>query len=576
MADKELNRKKTAKLYSVRTKMVLLFLVFVLPLNVLFIFTNYYATNLLREQAIYSNKNTLKIYSNNIDYVLNEIDSYLYSIIINNIDFSFIKNLKHDYQHIMSEFRLIRELRNNIVRFQFIDFFYLSYADNDSIFVKRGPVTYDELNNVRKNIGQFCQNNNAEIEWSLREISGEYYLFRNVVDGNVQIGALINVRNIFNLFQKPENYLDSHFAISSSDGYTINKIHGKRLLINPKEASIEISNKDIKRKYIVLSQKSQIADFSIIQLISEKDIIRNLSLSWRMAKFMSIALLFTLPFLLYILRKILLEPLEKISHVMKQLEKGDWNTKIKLYRTSYEFDQINRTFNRMTEEIKNAKDAVYEEQLNRQRIQLRNLQLQINPHFLLNCLNMLYSLAQTKDFKTIQELVMYLVKYFRYSFTNKDNFVAIYREIDFVRNYLNIQKMRFPSSFEAEIYIEPGLEDYKIPTLTIQNFVENSIKHAIEMDKKMKIAVKVTDICDDRIQIVIADTGKGMDKITLERIQKGDKIVKGQRECIGIWNSRERLYMLYGDRANFIIQSEPSKGTKIIIEIPKEVMKHYG
>lgn len=369
--------------------------------------------------------------------------------------------------------------------------------------------------------------------------------------------------------------MDTHFAISSSDGYTINKIHGQKLLIEPNKESIKLSNQNGQEKYIVISQKSQVADLNIIQLIAEKDIIRNLSLSWRMGKFISIALLFILPFLFFVLRKILLEPLGKISDVMKQLEKGDWNSKIKLYKTSYEFDQINRTFNRMTEEIKNAKNAAYEEQLNRQRIQLRNLQLQINPHFLLNCLNMLYSLAQTKDFKTIQELVMYLVKYFRYSFANNDAFVSVSREIDFVRNYLHIQKMRFPNSFEAEICVEPGLEDYKLPILTIQNFVENSIKHAIEMDKKMRIEVKVKDR-GDKIGIMIGDTGKGIDKATLEQIQKGKKIIKDQRECIGIWNSRERLDMLYDGRANFTIQSKPSKGTEITIDIPKEVMKQYG
>jgi len=199
LAGRELKSKRTEKLYSIRTKVVLLFLVFVLPLNILFIFTTYYATNLLKDQALYSNRNTLKVYSNNIDYALNEIDNYLYSIIINDANFSFIQNLKYDYQHTMSKYRLFKELSNNIVRFQFIDFFYISYANSGDFFVNRANVSFDELNNIKKDIRLFCQNNNANIEWSIREISGEHYLFRNIVDANIQIGALINVRNIFNL-----------------------------------------------------------------------------------------------------------------------------------------------------------------------------------------------------------------------------------------------------------------------------------------------------------------------------------------------------------------------------------------
>ena len=104
------------------------------------------------------------------------------------------------------------------------------------------------------------------------------------------------------------------------------------------------------------------------------------------------------------------------------------------------------TFNTMMDEIHKLKINVYEEQLATQRSELKHLQLQINPHFLFNSLNIVYHLASVKNLALIQEMILCLVQYFRFMFRSNSHFVSLSDELDHTRNYLTIQQMRFPKS----------------------------------------------------------------------------------------------------------------------------------
>lgn len=130
---------------------------------------------------------------------------------------------------------------------------------------------------------------------------------------------------------------------------------------------------------------------------------------------------------------------------------GNLDTQIKQFPTSIEFLTVNDTFNNMMEQIKNLRINVYEEQLNKQKAELQHLQLQIKPHFYINTLNLLHTLARTKQMKLLEELSLYLIRYFRYMFQSNLSFVTLRDELQHVRNYLRIQELRFPGQLIHEI-----------------------------------------------------------------------------------------------------------------------------
>ena len=233
----------------------------------------------------------------------------------------------------------------------------------------------------------------------------------------------------------------------------------------------------------------------------------------------------------------------------RQLERTD-----RPFPTSDEFRMVNHTFNGMMEQIQELRIHVYEEQLNKQKAELQHLQLQINPHFFMNSLNIIYNLALVKNYALIQEMAISLVQYFRYMFRSNLTFLPLKDELQHIRNYIRIQELRFPDQLAFETSAPEFLLSARIPPLVIQTFVENSIKHAVSSEGPVAIAVRV-DLDDNReapmIVIEVRDWGSGFTEEVLREIRAGNRIVDAQGgEHIGIWNVRRRLGLLYGDRSD--------------------------
>ena len=143
-----------------------------------------------------------------------------------------------------------------------------------------------------------------------------------------------------------------------------------------------------------------------------------------------------------------------------------------------EFENLRSSFNAMAGEIQTLKIDSYERQLEKERMSLQNLLLQIRPHFLLNTFNQIFSMAQLKDFESIQKMSVYLSQYFRYLF--RSEYVSNIRmELDVVQNYLEMMELRYLDCFTVAWDIDKSLLDYPIPPLTIHNFVENIFKYAV-------------------------------------------------------------------------------------------------
>ena len=270
------------------------------------------------------------------------------------------------------------------------------------------------------------------------------------------------------------------------------------------------------------------------------------------------------------LRKDILEPMQTLETAMNTLRQDrGYRIPDQGERPPDEFLQLNDDFNRMAEEVQ----ASYEKDLKMVESEMENLRLQVNPHMLLNSYNMIYALAQSKNYPVIQEYTLCLVDYFRYVLRRGNELVTVRQELDFVENFINIQRIRFPNRFSYVYQAEEDCMDAMIPPLLIENFVENAIKYALKPEEAIEIVVschtETGEAEEKKLHIAVMDTGNGIRPEVLEKLKAHEPYVdEAGHKHIGIWNCVRRIELFYGEQGDIHFTSEEGQGTQAYMVIP--------
>lgn len=208
-----------------------------------------------------------------------------------------------------------------------------------------------------------------------------------------------------------------------------------------------------------------------------------------------------------------------------------------------------------------------QEQEQKRKIELKALQSQINPHFLYNTLDSIIWMAEGKKNEEVVVMTASLARLLRQSISNEDELVTIGKEVEYVRSYLTIQKMRYKDKLEFEIEVEPCIAHVPIIRLVLQPIVENAIYHGLKY-KDSKGLLKVHGYMKgENVVIDIIDDGVGMDEETLKHIYDKHK-VNYRSNGVGVYNVQQRLVLYYGKDYGIIYHSEKGKGTTASVVIP--------
>lgn len=216
----------------------------------------------------------------------------------------------------------------------------------------------------------------------------------------------------------------------------------------------------------------------------------------------------------------------------------------------------------------------------REKAEIISLQSQINPHFLYNTLEGIRSEALINGDEAAATMTEALANYFRYNISKKKDIVTVGEELDNIDNYIRIQQRRFGAKIAYEIEYDTDQEEVRearIPKLTLQPLVENSIYHGLEK-KADKGTVRVYVVTtQDRIVLRVTDDGPGMSRAALEEVERnlrgdGPPLEEGSRERhggIALANVHRRIRMLYGNAYGLTISSALGVGTEAEITIPR-------
>ena len=193
--------------------------------------------------------------------------------------------------------------------------------------------------------------------------------------------------------------------------------------------------------------------------------------------------------------------------------------------------------------------------------QLAMLRYQLNPHFLFNTLNSISTLVLLKQTERANAMLSRLSSFLRYTLVNESTgLVTMSQEIETLKLYLEIEKMRLEERLRPHFHIDPSCSQVLLPSLLLQPLIENAIKYAVTpQEEGADISIEVKRQVD-RVLITVSDTGPGADSQYQSRA--------AQSTGVGLANIRDRLAQAFGDQQRFDVHMGADGGFTVVIEFP--------
>ena len=472
------------------------------------------------------------------------------------------------------------------------------YAVNDSV-QEMMPILYNasrmkkqEWSKQDKYVGwNFDYTDNIFNSYTMNQNRKIISLVTPIIDSaNGKVGVIESAMTMENMFPSLYEGIEDEWSFFYSDeGVTYfgqkEQTESSALLDDilkqrPTEDKIQTIYKKLDGKKLVISYM-QVRKLSGT-LICVKDITKNVHNVYFMRDvFVAVMLAFIILLAFFINRIVqhLLKQFYEILKSIRKVQKGDLDVAIENCGKD-EMGELGTQINKMLERIK----ELMEDNLNREMLaknsEIRALQNQINPHFLYNTLESIRSEALIAGLVSVADMTEALATFFRYTISKVENLVSVEEELQNCMTYFKIQQYRFGDRLQLSVECDPeekaAIYSCRIPKLTLQPILENSIIHGTECKLgtgHIRILLEMTESC---LLLCISDDGNGMEERKVadinERLQKsGGILATGESETkggIALVNVNNRIHLLFGEEYGIHVYSMPEIGTDVKIRIP--------
>ena len=267
-----------------------------------------------------------------------------------------------------------------------------------------------------------------------------------------------------------------------------------------------------------------------------------------------------------LLSRTISRPLAQLCATMDQAGTGDLSIRAE-ERGGDEIATLARSFNKLTAQIQRLMNQLIDQEKAKRRAELRILQAQINPHFLYNTLDMLHWMAYDHNDEDMLQLISTLSSFYRISLSRGDEFIPLPRELDHVRYYLEIQKMRFADQFDFTIEASPETQSLLMLKLLLQPLADNAVAHGIKpCPHPCTLSIQARRRGAD-VEIKVIDNGVGMDCETLGQLRRAFDTGKSSLG-FGLVNVHQRIRLTYGKDYGLTLDSTSEQGTVVTVRIP--------
>lgn len=515
--------------HSITVQIILVILLLVLPVVFLSGVINQQFMRAGMAQVQRSHTQLLESYMAQIDREMDLAANYMNSLTFRNSTTVYLTD-RSSPQFYYSATALNSEISKTALYYQYISGFYLWVSDTDFCYTYlRDAGLRADQDALNAWLGDsLIPRLRQDADWQYAELNGSRYLLQGFQSGGISGGSFLCLDRLPDMEREAAGTVV--FCLTED---------------------LEAIRQGLPRGSVLLSAASEKSGLTVYEVLGESETLASLPFLQRYLSVITVFMVLTLPLVYLALRRLIIQPLRRLTGAMQKLESGDLDYQLEGQEPVRQFQQIDATFNHMTTQIKGLKIAVYEEQLENEKTRLQNLSYQLRPHFMVNSLNMAYNMILSEDYRPAMKLMRFAASYMRYVLSLEDDFVPLQQELKHMENYIGIQSLRYEDQFRYEVSVDPFVEDISIPSMILQNFIENSIKYSIGPGRLTLIALTISYAEEDEIPyacITVRDNGAGYPDWLLQALTSRN--LDALRDRIGLRNTLQRIQMLYGDRGH--------------------------
>ena len=529
---------------NIAVKVIVIFMLLILPLNVLVVFQANAMIASTVEQVRMSEQSMMDVYGETLANRMDNAVSLLYYFETKNADcLSMTRQTEKNYTYQSARQKLYYGFRTVADMIDGAEGYYFYFPQVKDPLILSPVGTEEELTRMLRE--KLKEQGKGQLSgWHIQEAGGRTFAVLYVELKNISYGAWLDLTDTADSIRKRLEYESLEIEIGEGSTPEQNMF-----------VSFTVNN-----IYVGIS-------------LDRDEIIRVHALYQRIGLVTALIYLGLIPILFLFVRKTFIRPLKRINEAHFRFRKGQMDYRLPQKAESREFETAYRSFNQMADHIKDLRIREYESKIEKQKMELRNLQLQIRPHFLQNTFNLIFGLAQAGDTSSIQDTMLYLSEYFRFIFRSDKELELFAKELKLIEGYISMASLRYDNGIEFSSDIDPEVEMVRMPPLLIHNFVENAVKYGFCQGRILHIDL-IARYDERRVTFTVMDDGNGMSEEILERNRKmfrGEYVPEDKNAHLGLYNSLKRLKYFYGETAYIDVTSEQDESTCFTISFPYDM-----
>ncbi len=563
---------------SVLKRLILSFILILMPIYILSIFVYDLGMSTLRREITDSMVSQLSFYRDSLENDIKRVRT-LQVELVNDNDLNRLSAIPDSMNHIEKVERILR-LQKRIYAIKssskYIGDMYImipalnrtvsstSISDFDSeLYQKLRNVDYKPDMKIDDNVMKYIT------------VSYPYSYMTNKKEKLFIIVIELSENNIVNalksMIQNPEEGVmfvkNSDKSIIAAKKSDLNQLVYNKITSKDKSSEVVVVNNT---RYLAVSLTSNVFNSTLCKYLPEDSVFHELEKYSRwFILFIVSAVIIIVLYSIY-MYKFIHKPISKLATSFKRVEKGDFEINIE-HKHNDEFRYIYHRFNEMVENLKTLVEQVYKQKILVQRAEMKQLQSQIRPHFLYNSFFILNTMSRVGDYENLEVFTEQLGQYFQFITRNAADEVPIEKEVNHARVYADIQAMRF--SNQIKVIFDPLPEEFKmlvVPRLILQPVIENSFEHGLVMPNRQGLLTIRFDRYDSEYKIIVEDNGSRMDEKTLESMRDSLEDNSESAEVTALQNIHQRLKLKFGPQSGLFLDIGESGGLKVTLMLMVE------
>ena len=538
----------------------------ILPLLALLIYSNFYSINVSNRLIARSNQSRVNQWADQIDLSLEVVERYLAETVYGGEEFQTFGKGENQLNVYLSTYAIRQRMDTAINVFSVLGGILL-YSQADRAWAEsfaEGAFDYVTREGIRQAVRTREDWSDNLGTWQVFEAEGRKMLALIYGKDEAFMVAISDFPRMMDTGGEPYTV----FFTASKESEVLSRVDW----VTSNEILSPLKDEDYRfagagDRYMVVAKTLSRAPVRVVLAVSNAGYWSSLTPLQNALLFVSLFMVLSIPLVIWWTRRYLGRPLRDLSRAMDRIKSGELTTQITHEFYMGELEEFKRTFNDMMSQIHTLKIEAYDREIDRQRIQMQYLQLQLRPHFFINCLTNVNACVRRQRYEQVQELIMSISDYIRYLFRNNLRTVSLREELRFVTDYINIQQMSLALPPVCEIIADDDLMEFHIPPFSIESFVENAVKHQRNPEQQLEITVRamLLDSEDGQfLDVIVRDNGTGFPEDTLKIINSLSANPDSERH-VGLNNLRQRLALIYGEKATLAFYNETGGAVSEVI-----------